>query len=117
MKSPPSLLARLLEEFFLNYLPKIRGASLHTLQDYRDALRLFLSQVARQRGCTIDRLTVEHLQVTNVLTFLEELQRQRRNSIRTRNCRLIALRSFFRHALWHDPDHADQDARILAVAA
>ena len=55
--------------------------------------------------------------MTHVLTFLEELERQRSNSIRTRNCRLIALRCFFKHALRHDPDHAEQYARILAVAA
>ena len=117
MKSSPSLLAHLLEEFFLNYLPKIRGVSPHTLHAYRDALRLFLSHVARRCGCAIDRLFVEHLQVAHVLTFLEELERQRSNSIRTRNCRLIALRCFFKHALRHDPDHAEQYARILAVAA
>jgi len=117
MKSTPSLLAHLLEEFFLNYLPKIRGVSPHTLHAYRDALRLFLSHAAQRCRCTIDRLSVEHLQVTHVLTFLEELERQRNNSIRTRNCRLIALRCFFKHALRHDPDHAEQYARILAVAS
>ncbi len=116
MRSTPSLLAHLLEEFFLNYLPKIRGVSLHTLHAYRDALRLFLSHVAQRRGCTVDRLSVEHLQVTHVLTFLDQLERQRKNSIRTRNCRLIALRCFFKHALRFDPDHAEQYARILAVA-
>ncbi len=117
MKSSPSLLAHLLEEFFLNYLPKIRGVSPHTLHAYRDALRLFLSHVAQRRGCAVDRLSVEHLQVTHVLTFLEELERQRSNSVRTRNCRLIALRCFFKHALRHDPDHAEQYARIMALAA
>ena len=117
MKPSPSLLARLLEDFFLNYLPKIRGVSPHTLHAYRDALRLFLSHVAQRRGCAIDRLSMEHLQVTHVLTFLDELERQRSNSIRTRNCRLIALRCFFKHALRHDPSHSEQYARILALAA
>jgi integrase/recombinase XerD len=117
MKSPPSRLAQLLEEFFLNYLPKIRGASHHTLQAYRDALRLFLSHVAQRQGCTIDRLSMEQLQVNQVLSFLEKLERQRNNSIRTRNCRLMALRCFFKHALRHDPAHAEQYARILAVPA
>lgn len=116
MKHPPSLLAHLLEEFFLNYLPKIRGVSPHTLHSYRDALRLFLSHVAKRRRCTVDRLAVEHLQVTDVLAFLEELEHQRSNSIHTRNCRLIALRCFFKHAARHDPDHAEHYSRILAVA-
>jgi site-specific recombinase XerD len=116
MKPSPSLLAHLLEEFFLNYLPKIRGVSHHTLHAYRDALRLFLLHVAQKSGCAVDRLSVEHLQVTHVLTLLEELEQKRSNSVRTRNCRLVALRCFFRHALRHDPDHAEQYARILAVA-
>jgi site-specific recombinase XerC len=81
MKSSPSLLAHLLEEFFLNYLPKVRGVSPHTLQAYRDALRLFLLHVAQKRDCTLDRLGVEHLQVAYVLSFLEALERQRNNSI------------------------------------
>jgi site-specific recombinase XerD len=51
------------------------------------------------------------------LSFLEELERKRSNSIRTRNCRLIALRCFFRHALRHDPAHAEQYARILSLDA
>jgi site-specific recombinase XerD len=59
---------------------------------------------------------VQDLQVTHVLTFLDELERQRGNSVHTRNCRLIASRCFFRHALRHDPDHAEQYAQILAVA-
>jgi site-specific recombinase XerD len=117
MKGPPSLLAHLLEEFFLNYLLKVRGVSPHTLHAYRDAVRLFLSHVAQRRGCTMDRLAVEHLQVAHVLTFLEELERQRSNSVRTRNCRLIALRCFFEHALRHDPEHAEQYSRILSVSA
>ena len=116
MKNSPSLLAHLLEEFFRNYLPEIRGVSLHTHHAYRDALRLFLLHVARKTGCAIDRLSVDHLQVTHVLTFLEELEQKRSNSVRTRNCRLIALRCFFRHALRHDPDRAEQYARVLAVA-
>ena len=117
MKSRSSLLVHLLEEFFQNYLPKIRGVSPHTLHAYRDALRLFLLHVARKCNCPVDRLEGKHLAVTYVLSFLEELERQRSNSIRTRNCRLIALRCFFKHALRQDPDHAEQYARILAVAS
>ena len=115
MKPSPLKLAQLLQEFFLNHLPKIRGVSPHTLHAYRDALRLFLIHVAERRGRSIDQLSVEHLQVSDVLAFLEALERSRGNSIRTRNCRLIALRSFFKHALRHDPERAEQYARILAV--
>ena len=117
MKSPPSSLAHLLEEFFLNYLPKVRGVSPHTLQAYRDALRLFLLHVAQKCDCTIDPPLRRALTSGLCFELPEELERRRNNSIRTRNCRLIALRCFFKHALRHDPEHAEQYARILAVAA
>jgi len=117
MKPSPLQLCRLLQEFFLNYLPKVRGVSANTLHAYRDALRLFLAHVAQNHGRSIDRLSVEHLQVSDVLAFLEALERSRGNSVRTRNCRLMALRCFFKHALRHDPERAEQYARILAVAA
>jgi site-specific recombinase XerD len=117
MKSRPSVLAFLLEDFFLNYLPKIRGVSPHTLHSYRDTIRLFLLHVAQGCKRPVDRLSVEHLHVSQVLTFLQELEQQRGNCIRTRNCRLMGLRSFFRHAIRHDPDHANQYARILAVSS
>ncbi len=116
MKPSPLKLGQLLQEFFLNHLPKVCGVSPHTLHAYRDALRLFLIYVAEHRGRSVDQLSVDHLQVSDVLGFLEALERSRGNGVRTRNCRLIALRSFFKHALRHDPEHSEQYARILAVA-
>jgi len=116
MKPLPLKLGKLLQEFFLNHLPKVRGVSPHTLHAYRDALRLFLIHIAKRHGRSVDQLAVEHLQVSDVLDFLEKLEQSRGNSVRTRNCRLVALRSFFKHALRHEPGHAEQYARILAVA-
>ena len=92
MKPSSSPLAHLLEGFFLDYLPKVRGVSPHTLHAYRDTLRLFLSHVARRCGRAVDRLMVQDLLVNHVLAFLENLERERGNSVRTRNCRLVALR-------------------------
>ena len=116
MKSSPSRLPQLLERFFLDYLVKLRGVSPHTVHAYRDAVRLFLSHVAQKEGCSLDRLTMEHLHVNHVLSFLDELERKRGNTAQTRNCRLMALRSFFKQALHQDPTRAEQYARILAVA-
>ena len=38
-----------------------------------------------------------------VLAFLDYLERERRNSVRTRNCRLAAIHSFFHHVAAQDP--------------
>lgn len=115
MNSP--LLPHLLEGFFLDYLCKIRGASPHTVHAYRDSLRLFLNHVSQRLHRSVERLDVQHLQIDTVLSFLDELERRRGNGARTRNCRLMALRSFFKHALRNDPAHAEQYVRILSVAS
>ena len=42
-------LARCLHGFFADYLPRVRGASPHTVQSYRDSLVLLLRFVAARR--------------------------------------------------------------------
>src|SRR5439155_17559365 len=47
--------------------------------------------------------------------FLHHLEGERKNSARTRNARLAALRSFFRYVGLHDPAYAYQCQRVLAM--
>jgi integrase len=52
-----------------------------------------------------------------VSTFLDHLERERGNSVRTRNARLAAIHSLFRYAALRHPEHAATIARILAMPA
>jgi site-specific recombinase XerD len=116
MKAIDPLFA-LVQSFFCDHLQKVRGASPHTVAAYRDALRLFLQFVADRRGIPVARLTIADLQSETVAAFLHHIEEQRHNSIATRNCRRIALRGFFQHALRQDPVRASQYARVLALPA
>jgi site-specific recombinase XerD len=115
MKRDP--LFSLVQSFFDEHLAKVRGASPHTTAAYRDTLKLFLKFVAQQQKVTIERLHLDHLNATNVSAFLLHLEHERGNSIATRNCRRIALRGFFQHALRHDPTRAAQYTQVLALPA
>ena len=42
----PTSLGRALRDFFLDYLPKVRGASPHTVLAYRDSFKLLLQFLA-----------------------------------------------------------------------
>ena len=108
-------LAALLESFFREYLPRVRGASPHTLRAYRDAVRLFLLFLADHMGRDIDGLHLDDLAAEHVLAFLDHLETSRGNGPTTRNIRLATLRSFFRHLLRHDPTRASQYQRVLAL--
>jgi len=49
------------------------------------------------------------------VAFLDQLERQRGLSVRSRNLRLTAVHSFFRYAAFEAPAHAAQIQRVLAI--
>ena len=52
---------------------------------------------------------------TLISAFLDHLEHERHNSIRTRNVRLTAIRSLFSFAALRHPEHAVLIQRVLAI--
>jgi site-specific recombinase XerD len=103
-----------LHGFFLDYLPKQRALSPHTLQSYRDGIRLLLKFVAGNDNnpCLLD---VDDIGVEQVRAFLDHLEEKRRNGVGTRNVRRAAVLSFFRYLGTQYPQHLDRAQRILGI--
>ncbi len=108
-------LAPTLETFFTSRLISEKGASPHTISAYRDTFRLLLAFAQQRTGKPPSQLQVEDLDATLIQAFLDHLERDRGNSPRTRNARLAAIHSMFRHAALRHPEHAGLIARVLAV--
>ena len=117
MKRSISNFLNLVESFFRQYLQTVRGASPHTVRAYRDTLRLFLEFLSQRCRHPVDRLNADHVTCHHVGEFLAHLETERKNSPRTRNGRLAALRCFVRHLLRQDPTRAGEYSRILALPA
>jgi integrase/recombinase XerD len=83
-------------QFFDQYLPNIKGVTHDTVIAYRDAFKLILPYAAKHYGIKIRSLRVEHLTSEFVIPFLDELEKERKNVVNTRNHRLAALKSFAR---------------------
>lgn len=109
-----SVLSRTLYSFFIDYLPRHRAMSPHTLHSYRDSLKLLLRFVAGKKHDP-STLTVEQLTVNQILAFLEHLESGRRNKACTRNVRLTAIHSFFRYLGGQYPEHLQQAQRVLSI--
>ena len=112
-----SALAPTVEAFFTERLLHQLQASPRTIAAYRDTLRLLLGFAAERTGKPPSELGFDDLDADLVTDFLTHLERQRHNSIRTRNARLAAIRSLFRFAALRHPDHAGQIQRVLAIPA
>ncbi|HZM05485.1 MAG TPA: site-specific integrase [Candidatus Saccharimonadales bacterium] len=104
-----------LQDFFSQRLIAQRQASPRTVASYRDTFRLLFSFAESQLRKTPSALTWEDLDAPFILAFLDHLERDRRNSVRTRNARLAAIRSFLHYASYQDPMRTAQIQRILAI--
>jgi integrase/recombinase XerD len=114
MSKPPNL-ACLLESFFRRRLIEQRNVSPLTVATYRDALRLFVLYASRHAKREACRLEVQDLDRDIVLGFLQHVEQDRGNGPRTRNARLTAIRSFFRHVAASDPGSLAIAQRVLDI--
>lgn len=108
-------LSPLLQTFFTDRLARQRDASPHTIAAYRDSFRLLLGFVHQQTGRPPCKLHLQDLDATTIAAFLSHLERERGNSVRTRNARLTAIHSFFHYAALKAPECSELIARVLAI--
>jgi len=113
--SPEGRFAKLGEEFFLDRLIRQRNSSPQTVAAYRDCFRLLFEFVRDQWRKPTESLTLADLDAPLVLAFLDHLEKDRNNSIRSRNARLAAIRSFLRFAAWKEPEALAMIQRALAI--
>ncbi len=110
-----SAVAPTLQLFFSERLVKQRQASPATVRAYRNAMVLLLRFAQDRTGKAPSTLDWEDLDVNTITAFLDHLEADRRNSARSRNARLAAIRSLFRFAALRHPEHAQLIALVLAV--
>jgi site-specific recombinase XerD len=110
-----TLIAPTLQAFFTDRLARQRQASPRTIAAYRDTLRLLLTFVHQRTGKSPQRLGWDDLTAEVISTFLNHLEDERGNSVRTRNVRLTAIRSLFSFAALQHPEHAQLIARVLDI--
>jgi integrase/recombinase XerD len=113
--SPEGRFARLVEEFFMDRLIRQRNSSPQTVAAYRDCFRLLFEFARDQWKKPTESLKLADLDAPLVLAFLDHLEKDRNNSIRSRNARLAAIRSFLRFAAWKEPEALAMIQRALAI--
>jgi len=105
----------LLERFFTQRLMAQRQASLHTIASYRDTFRLLLEFAHKRLHKAPSTLALTDLDPPLIGAFLDELEKRRGNSVRSRNLRLTAIHSFFHYAAFEEPAKSALIQRVLAM--
>ena len=88
--------------FFAEYLIEQRALSPHTVAAYRDAFLLFLAFAEARLGKSPADLSLADITSELLLAFLDHLEQERHNTVRSRNARLAALRAFLKFASHRD---------------
>ena len=110
-----SSLATLLHAFFHEWMGKQKNLSRHTVYSYRDTWKLLLRFTSEHRRLEIAELSLTDLPASEVIMFLDHLEKNRKVSIGTRNCRLAAIHSFFAFVAYREPLAIAQCADIAHI--
>ena len=113
--STPSDVPSLVSGFLDEHLVGSKGLSPKTVAVYADSLMLFLRYVSDITKRNPDRLDFRDFTSETVLGFLQHLETERGNTVRSRNLRLSALKSFFGYAGWKHGVLLDQASRLLLI--
>jgi site-specific recombinase XerD len=108
-------LGPLLYSFFEDYLKCQKGLRPSSLKSYRDSLKLFVLFVAEKTGRKVSRLPLTDLTCAQVLGFLQSLETERDNHVRTRNQRLASIRGFFDYLARRVPEMLKEAQSVAAV--
>ena len=112
---PSDLIAPHVHAFFAEYLCQQRQLSPQTILSCRDTFRLWLTFLRDHTGAEPASLRMADVDAPGVLRFLHYLEQERRNSVRSRNIRLAAIRSFVRFVALRDPESLGMVTRVLAI--
>ena len=115
MSTAPTLIGPLLQRFFAEHLIQHKHVSPQTVASYRDTFRLLLQYTHRKVKVEPAAITIGIWDASLILSFLDSLEQERHNSIRSRNIRLAAIRSFFRWLTLGQPELVGMATRILAI--
>jgi site-specific recombinase XerD len=105
----------LLERFFTQRLMAQRQVSPHTIASYRDTFRLLLQFAEKRLHKAPSVMALTDLAPPLICAFLDDIETQRGNSVRSRNLRFTAIRSFFRYAAFEEPAQSGLIQRVLAM--
>jgi integrase/recombinase XerD len=108
-------LGQVVYSFFIDHLQIAKGLRPSSVSSYRDGVRLFLRFVAADVGCKITKLSLAALTPERVLRFLQGLEEDRHNHVRTRNQRLAILRTLFEYLGGRVPELLSVAERVARI--
>jgi integrase/recombinase XerD len=105
----------LLSCYLTKYLPGIAGLSTNTIMSYRDMFKNLIVFYERVLNKKPEKICLDDFNSENIVSFLEWLESDRRNSVSTRNIRLASVHAFARYVERHLPESINAMQEVLSI--
>lgn len=96
-----------IRRFLCEYLITVRNLSANTQKSYRDTFRLLLPYIGKRVKKNIESIYVEDLSCKQIQAFLNEIENERKCSIKTRNQRLAAVYALAKYVAMNSPEYVE----------
>lgn len=104
-----------LSKFLKDYLVIERNMSFHTIRSYKKTFQIFIDYLVSTKKFKIKDITFENVTRDIITDFLNYLEEDKKNSIRTRNQRLAVIKSFYQYCMIDEIDNIDNIRKILSI--
>ena len=106
-----------LSKFLKDYLIIERNMSINTVRSYKKTFQILIDYLVNNKKFKLKDITFENVTREIILEFLEYLEEEKKNSIRTRNQRLASIKSFYQYCAIDEIDNIDNIRKILGIKA
>ena len=111
----PTDFSKYISDFLSRYLTNEKGASINTINAYRDTFVLLLTFMETQQQIKLEKLMLKDIDKATIVAFLDWIESKRNCSVATRNARLAAIHSFYRYLQYEYLDNVYEYQKILAI--
>ena len=106
---------QLLSNFLLNELPIVHNQSKNTITSYRDTYIQLIKFMIDVKNVKSNKIQVDDLTNGVIIDFLNWIEKEKGNSISTRNQRLAAIHSLFQYIQMQVPEYMFQCQQIIGI--
>ena len=104
-----------LSHFLKEYLVVERNMSSKTIRSYKTTFQMLITYFVEEKNMKLTDITFENVTKEMILDFLNYLETEKKNSIRTRNQRLAAIHSFYQYCSVDEIEHMENIQKILSI--
>ena len=104
-----------LSHFLKEYLVVERNVSSKTIRSYKTTFQMLITYFVEEENMKLIDITFENVTKEMILDFLNYLEEEKKNSIRTRNQRLAAIHSFYQYCSVDEIEHIENIQKILSI--